>query len=433
MARKPSRKTFDAAARGPLNGVRVVDLSRLVAGNILTLQLADFGAEVIKVEPPEGDTLRSWRVKGVETAWKVYSRNKKSVALDLRSDAGRAIVRELVKTAAILVESFRPGVLEDMQLSPAELHEINPRLVIVRISGWGQDGRYRHKPGFGTLIEGYSGFASMNGFGDREPVLPPMYLADCMAALNGYGAVLVALREVEMNGGQGQVMDLPLFDPLYSMLGPQAANYKLTGEVKVRTGSRSTNAAPRNVYQTRDGHWVCLSASTQGMAERVLVKIGRPELVKDPKFSTNIERVKNGLELDRIIGGFIKERDLAENLKYFDEAGVTIGPVYDIAQITQDDYVLEREALIEIPDAEMPGNDLPTHPVVPRMSGTPGALKSAAPRIGEHNEALLKPLLGEAEYDKRLAAIDFTVAMTDGVTGDLLDIDACATGACPVR
>ena len=160
--------------------------SRLVAGNILTLQLADFGAEVIKIEPPEGDTLRSWKVKGIETAWKVYSRNKKSVALDLRSDAGRAIVRELVKTAAILVESFRPGVLEDMQLSPAELHEINPKLVIVRISGWGQDGRYRHKPGFGTLIEGYSGFASMNGFADREPVLPPMYLADCMAALNGY-------------------------------------------------------------------------------------------------------------------------------------------------------------------------------------------------------------------------------------------------------
>jgi crotonobetainyl-CoA:carnitine CoA-transferase CaiB-like acyl-CoA transferase len=389
-------------ARGPLNGVRVVDLSRLVAGNILTLQLADFGAEVIKVEPPEGDTLRSWRVKGVETAWKVYSRNKKSVALDLRSEPGREIVRRLAKDAAILVESFRPGVLEAMGLAPAELHAVNPKLVIVRISGWGQDGRYRHKPGFGTLIEGYSGFASMNGFADREPVLPPMYLADCMAALNGYGAVLVALREVEINGGTGQTLDLPLFDPLFSMLGPQAANYKLTGEVKERTGSRSTNAAPRNVYQNRDGHWVCLSASTQGMAERVLAKIGRSELVKDPRFATNIERVKNGVELDRMIGEFIGARDLAENLEYFDDAGVTIGPVYDISQIVQDDYVLEREALIEIPDAEM--GDLPTHPVVPRMSGTPGAFKTAAPRIGEHNEALLKPLLGEAEYEKLCAS-----------------------------
>ncbi len=397
-SKRPAKKSFEPSARGPLNGVRVVDLSRLVAGNVLTLQLADFGAEVIKIEPPEGDTLRSWRVRGVETAWKVYSRNKKSVALDLRSDAGRAIVRQLAASAAILVESFRPGVLEDMGLSPAELHELNPKLIIVRISGWGQDGRYRHKPGFGTLIEGYSGFASMNGFADREPVLPPMYLADCMAALNGYGAVMVALREVEINSGRGQVLDLPLFDPLFSMLGPQAANHKLTGEVKVRTGSRSTNAAPRNVYQTRDGHWVCLSASTQGMAERVLVKIGHPELVKDPRFATNIERVKHGEELDRLIGDFVGARDLDENLKYFDEAGVTIGPVYDIAQIVQDDYVLEREALIEIPDEEM--GELPTHPVVPRFSGTPGALRSAAPRIGEHNEPLLKPLLGDIEYAK---------------------------------
>ena len=403
-AKRPAKKNFTPEARGPLNGVRVVDLSRLVAGNVLTLQLADFGAEVIKIEPPEGDTLRSWRVKNVETAWKVYSRNKKSVALDLRSDAGRAIVRELTKTAAILVESFRPGVMEDMGLSPAELHAINPKLVILRISGWGQEGRYRHKPGFGTLIEGYSGFASMNGFEDREPVLPPMYLADAMAALYGYGAVMVALREVEMNGGKGQVLDLPLFDPLFSMLGPQAANHKLTGDVKVRSGSRSTNAAPRNVYRTKDGSWVCLSASTQGMAERVLVKIGRPELVKDPRFATNIERVKNGIELDRIIGEFVGARDLAENLKYFDEAGVTIGPVYDISQITQDDYVLEREALIEIPDEEMTGGLMPTHGVVPRMSGTPGALKSAAPKIGEHNEALLKPLLGAAEYDKLAAS-----------------------------
>jgi crotonobetainyl-CoA:carnitine CoA-transferase CaiB-like acyl-CoA transferase len=398
LARKPAKKAFTPSARGPLNGVRVVDLSRLVAGNILTLQLADFGAEVIKVEPPEGDTLRSWRVKGIETAWKVYSRNKKSVALDLRADDGLEIVRKLAASAQILVESFRPGVLEDMGLAPVDLHRLNPKLVIVRISGWGQDGRYRHKPGFGTLIEGYSGFASMNGFADREPVLPPMYLADAMAALYGYGAVMVALREVEMNGGKGQTLDLPLFDPLFSVLGPQAANHKITGEVKVRTGSRSTNAAPRNVYQTSDDHWVCLSASTQGMAERVLTKIGRPELVKDPRFATNIERVKNGEELDRIIGAFIKARDLTENLKFFDEAGVTIGPVYDIAQIVRDDYVLEREALIEIADAEM--GELPTHPVVPRLSGTPGALKSAAPRIGEHNEALLKPLLGGADYER---------------------------------
>ena len=402
MSKKPRRVAYDRTATGPLDGVRVVDLSRLVAGNVLTLQLADFGAEVIKVEPPEGDSLRSWRVRGVETAWKVYNRNKKSVALDLRSEAGRETVRALVAGAAILVESFRPGVLEEMGLAPEKLHAINPKLVVVRISGWGQDGRYRHKPGFGTLIEGYSGFASMNGFEDREPVLPPMYLADCVAALYGYGAVLVALREVETNGGRGQTIDLPLFDPLFSVLGPQAANHRLTGEIKPRVGSRSTNAGPRNVYRTRDDKWVCLSASTQSMAERVMVKIGHPELVTDPRFRTNNDRVENHAELDRLIGDFVGARDLAENLRYFDEAGVTIGPVYDISQIGQDDYVLERGALIEIDDADM--QSLPTHPVVPRLDGTPGVLRHGAPTVGEHNEAVLRPLLGETVYAERLAA-----------------------------
>ena len=389
---------YTPEAHGPLDGVRVLDLSRLVAGNTITQILADFGAEVIKVEPPAGDTLRAWKTSDVETNWRLYARNKKSLALELRDSGARDLLLELVASAKVFIESFRPDTLEMMGLGPEVLLRRNPKLVIVRISGFGQSGPYRRRPGFGTLVEGMSGFASCNGFADREPVLPPMYLADCMAALNGYGAVLVALREVEMNGGAGQVLDLPLFDPLFSMLGPQAANHKLTGDVKVRSGSRSTNAAPRNVYQTKDGSWVCLSASTQGMAERVLVKIGRPELVKDPRFATNIERVKNGIELDRIIGEFVGSRDLAENLKYFDEAGVTIGPVYDISQITQDDYVLERESLIEIPDDDM--GEMPTHCIVPRMSGTPGALKSAAPKVGEHNEALLKPLLRAAEYDK---------------------------------
>ena len=283
MSKALPKRDYAKNAKGPLAGVRVLDLSRLVAGNTVTQLLGDFGAEIIKIEPPAGDTLRAWKTKGIAANWKLYSRNKKSLCLELRIPAARDIVLKLVKSARVFIESFRPGMLEKIGLGPDVLHALNPQLVIVRVSGWGQDGPYAKRPGFGTLVEGMSGFAAINGFDDREPVLPPMYLADCMAALNGYGAVLVALREVEMNGGQGQVMDLPLFDPLYSMLGPQAANYKLTGEVKVRTGSRSTNAAPRNVYQTKDGHWVCLSASTQGMAERVLAKIGRPELVKDPR------------------------------------------------------------------------------------------------------------------------------------------------------
>ena len=396
------RKDFDPAARGPLADIRVVDLSRLVAGNLLTLQLADFGAEVIKIEPPEGDTLRGWRVKGIETAWKVYSRNKRSVCLDLRSEEGRDIVRKLATTAQVLVESFKPGVLEDMGMGPHVLHALNPKLVIVRISGWGQDGPFRHKPGFGTLIEGYSGFAAMNGFGDREPVLPPMYLADSMAALYGYGAVMVALRAAETPGGKGQSIDLPLFDPLFSTLGPQAANYKLTGTVKPRTGSRSTNAAPRNVYRTSDDGWVCLSGSTQGMAERVLREIGRPELNDDPRFRTNDARVKHAVELDAVIGGFVAERTLAENVAFFDKAGVTIGPVNDVSRIVADPYILAREALVETPDADM--GSLPTHNIVPRLDGTPGAFRNAAPTLGADNATLLEPLLGAAEFARLVAA-----------------------------
>src|SRR5690348_9323147 len=239
------KKDYEPAAKGTLAGVRVLDLSRLVAGNMLTQVLGDFGAEVVKVEPPAGDTLRAWQTSGVQTNWKIYARNKKSLGLELRKPEARALLAKLVPSAAIFVESFRPDTLEKMGLGAETLLDLNPKLVIVRISGWGQDGPYRRRPGFGTLVEGMSGFASFNGFADREPVLPPMYLADTVAGLYGAAAAMIALREVEKNGGRGQVIDLPLLDPLFAVLGPQAANFRLSGKVKPRTGSRSTNAGDR--------------------------------------------------------------------------------------------------------------------------------------------------------------------------------------------
>ena len=250
----------------------------------------------------------------------------------------------------MLVESFRPGVLEAMGLDPASLLDANPRLVVVRISGWGQDGPYRHKPGFGTLVEGYSGFAAQNGFADREPVLPPMYMADGYAGLYGAAAAMIALRHAEAGGG-GQVIDVSLFDPIFTMMEPQMANWRLTGRVKPRTGSRSTNSVPRNAYRTADGAWVCLSASTQGMTEKLLRAIERPELIDDPRFRTNADRLLHVEELDLIIGGFIGARSLDENLSHFDRAGVTIGPVMDAARLDDDRYLAEREALVEVPDA----------------------------------------------------------------------------------
>ncbi len=382
------RVPFDPAARGPLHGLRVVDLSRLVAGNTLTKVLADHGAEVIKIEPPEGDTLRAWRVQGVETSWKTICRNKFSVALNLRHPDAIAAVKALAQDAAMLVESFRPGVLEAMGLAPDTLLALNPRLVVVRISGWGQDGPYAHKPGFGTLVEGYSGFAAINGFADREPVLPPMFMGDAYAGLMGAASAMIALRHAEATG-QGQVVDLSLFEPIFSVLEPQMANWRLTGTLKPRTGSRSTNTAPRNVYRTADGGWVCLSASTQGMTEKLLRSIGHEALIQDPRFARNPERVKHAAELDAIIGAFVAARSLAENLEHFDRTGVTIGPIMDAAQLETDAYVAARESLIEVPDDEMPGGALPMTGHVPRLSATPTVLARPAPRLGEHNEAVL--------------------------------------------
>lgn len=393
-----ARRDYSPASRGPLDDVRVLDLSRLFAGNVLTQILGDYGADVIKVEPPEGDTLRAWQTAGVSTHWKIYARNKKSLALDLRRPEAIDLLKRLVPTADLLIESFRPGVLEKMGLAPAILHALNPRLVIVRISGWGQDGPYAQRPGFGTIIEGMSGFASFNGFADREPVLPPMYLADGVAGLYGASAAMIALREAEQENGRGQVIDLPLLDPLFAILSPQAANYRLTGTVKPRTGSRSTNSAPRNCYRCSDGLYVALSGSTQGMAERLLRAIGRPELVSDPRFATNAERLKNADALDAIVGEFIAQRTQKENVAFFEQAEVTVGPIYDIRQILEDPHFQQREILADYPDAEM--GALPMHTVVPRLSGTPGAIRSPAPRLGEHNRAIL----AEVGIDDRMYA-----------------------------
>ena len=381
------QRDYTGPGRGTLDGVRVLDLSRLVAGNTLTGVLADFGAEVIKVEPEAGDTLRAWRTADVQVNWKLYARNKKSLALELRNPEARELLLKLAGRADLFVESFRPDTLEKMALAPDTLHAKNPKLVIVRISGWGQTGPYRRRPGFGTLVEGISGFASFNGFADREPVLPPIYMADSYAGLYGAIGAMIALREVEVNGGKGQVIDLPLLDPLFNVLGPQAASYRLTGKVKPRTGSRSTNSGPRNAYRTSDGKYVALSASTQKMAERVFVSIGRADLVENPRYRTNADRVKNAAELDAIIGEFIARKTQAENVAFFEQAEVTIGPIYDISQILEDPHFVEREVLADYPDPDM--GAFPMHHVVPRLMGTPGAIRTAAPRLGQHNRELL--------------------------------------------
>ena len=385
------RRDYQPDAPAPLDGVRVLDLSRLVAGNALTHVLADYGAEVVKVERPgKGDDLRNWRVEGKSIHWKVYARNKKSITLNPGDKKGRELLLRLVEDAQVLVENFLPGKLEKWNLGPDALLERNPRLVIVRISGWGQTGPDRDNPGFGSLVEARTGFAAMNGFPDRPPVLPPLALADMVAGMYGGMATLVALREVEINGGRGQVLDLPLFDPLLAILGPQAAEYQLTGKVSARSGSRSTTTAPRNTYQTRDRKYVALSASMQSMAERLFKTIRREDLIDDPRFKTNADRVRNNDILDPIIGEFMAQHDQAELLAVFQAAGVTVGPVHDTAAMLDDRLVQEREIMLRFPDEEM--GELYMHNVAAHLSQTPGQIRHPAPFLGQHNNEIFGAL-----------------------------------------
>src|SRR3954453_7709290 len=345
-------KSFDPAP-GPLDGIRVVDLSRLVAGNAVSSQLADFGAEIIKIEDPvKGDPLGAWQSRGVSVHWKLYARNKKSVALSLRQKKGRELLLDLAASSEVLIENFRPGTLEKMGLGPDLLHARNPRLVIVRVSGWGQSGPYRDRPGFGTLVESMSGYASRTGFADREPVLPPTALADMIAGLYGAFAVMVALRQVEVEGRAGQIIDLPLLDPIFSFIATEAPIYRLTGEIRPRTGSRSETTSPRNVFRTKDGRYIGISASIQAMAERLFRAIGHEDMISDPRFRTNSDRVRHAEECEAPIVEFIAARTLEEIMNAFAAAEVTAAPVYDIDQFLADRPVIEREILVDVPDHE---------------------------------------------------------------------------------
>ena len=387
------RIAFEPDARPPLSGVRAVDLSRLVAGNMVSLQLADQGAEVIKIEDPErGDPLRAWRVNGHSLHWKVYSRNKKSFALNLRDPSGKQALADLLDTSQVLIENYRPGTLEAMGFAPDVLHARNPGLIIVRLSGFGQDGPYRDRPGFGSLVEGMSGFAAKNGFADREPVLPPLALADMIAGLYGAYAVMIALREVE-RGGRGQVIDLPLLDPIISILGPDAATFQVTGALTPRTGSRSATTAPRNVYRTSDGRFIAISASIQAMTERLFRAIGRADMIDDPRFRSNTDRLQHVEACEAPIIAFIGSRTLDENMAVFNAAEVTAAPVYDVDQLINDPHVQARGILVEAPDAEL--GTIAMHNIIPRLSATPGKLRHPAPALGEHSRAVL----AEIGYD----------------------------------
>ncbi|MEO1016439.1 MAG: CoA transferase [Pseudomonadota bacterium] len=383
---------------GPLEGVRVIDLSRLVAGNMLSVVLADFGADVIKIERPgHGDDLRHWQEAGVEIYWKVYSRNKRSLTLDLKDEAAVENLLHLAASAQVLIENFLPGKLEGMGLGPDVLHARNPNLIVVRVTGWGQTSDYRDRPGFGTLVEAMSGYAHLNGYPDKPPALPPLATADMIAGLYGAFGVMAALRAVEIQGQSGQVIDLSLFEGIFSFVAAEALKHRLTGRVSERAGNQSSHTAPRNVYETADGRYIALSGSMQAMFERIARTIGRGELVEDPRFLTNSDRVANRDTLDQIVGDFIAGRDQSEVMALFDANGVTAAPIATVADLMNHPYARSREIFAEIGDRDM--GHAPLAAPVPRLTGTPGSIRRQAPSLGEDNEVILAEIAAIKRQD----------------------------------
>lgn len=369
---------------GALAGLRVIDCSRLIAGGVLATILADHGADVVKVENPRGgDPLRTWLRERGELWWKVYARGKRSITLNLTAPRGQALLRRLVRDADVLIENYVPGTFERWGLSWDVLSADNPRLVFARVSGWGQDGPYRERPGFGTMVEAMSGFAHTTGDADGPPTLPSFPMADMVAALAGCTAVLAALRHRDQVSGRGQVVDISLYEPLLSLLGPDAAGYALDGTVRERHGNTSDNASPRGTYRTRDGKWIALSASTPASAAALFGALGLGHLLDDPRFATNDARVRHNALVDAALARAIGERTLDDMRGLFESSDLTACAVYDIADITKDPHVIARGILVDVPDPELGAVRMTA--ATPRLTATPAAVRWAGPPLGAHN------------------------------------------------
>ncbi|MBV9560343.1 MAG: CoA transferase [Bradyrhizobium sp.] len=390
-----------ARRRGPLEGVRVIDIASFLAGPIGAMFLADFGADVIKIERPDtGDESRYWgnARNGIGLYYKVLNRNKRSVTADLRTPLGVEIVKRLVKTADILIENFRPGTLERWGLGWDVLSAINPALVMVRITGFGQTGPNAPRPGFGTLAEAYSGFAYINGTPELPPILPGFGLADSTAGLTGAYLAMVALKGREVNGGRGQYIDLALYEPLFTLLGPQAVDFDQLGLVQERNGSYHSFTSPRNCYRSRDGKYVAIAGASQSTFERMCVALGVPDLPADPRFKDNRLRVVNNRVLDPILAKAVENFTLDELMEKFIACEAAAAPVNNIAQIFEEPHFKARGNVVTVEDEEL-GGPVRFQNVVGKLSETPGEVRHAGPRLGSSNREILIEELGFSEAE----------------------------------
>ncbi|MFE1288074.1 CaiB/BaiF CoA transferase family protein [Streptomyces sp. NPDC058751] len=377
---------------GPLGGLRVLDLATLFAGPLAATMLGDFGAEVVKVEhPAQPDPSRGHGPSkdGIGLWWKLLGRNKRTITLNLSKPGGRDTLLRLAADADVIIENFRPGTLEKWDLGWAELSAANPRLILARVTAFGQFGPYAHRPGFGTLAEAMSGFAAVTGEPDAPPTLPPFGLADSIAGLVTAYAVLTALRARETTG-EGQVIDMAIIEPILTVLGPQPIWYDQLGHVQPRTGNRSANNAPRNTYRTADGSWVAVSTSAQSVAERVMRLVGRPDVIDEPWFATGADRARHADVLDGAVGAWIAERTRDEVLTAFEKAEAAIAPVQDVRDIMSDPQYQALDTLTRLDDPEL--GPLRMQNVLFRLSATPGAIHWAGRPHGADTDAVLGEL-----------------------------------------
>jgi len=389
-------KNAEEARPSALQGLKVVECATVIAAPLCGRFLADFGADVIHVEPPgKGDHLRNFgfTVDDINPWWKYYSRNKKLITLDISKAKGKDILFRLLADADVFIENFRPGRLESWGIHYEDLAKINPRLIMVRVTGFGQTGQYSSQPGFGTLVEAMSGFAEMTGEPNGPPMLPQFPLADSCAGFYATIATMFAIYNRDVVGtGKGQVVDVSIWESLYSILGPNALVHSLTGKTAMRMGNRAPTSAPRNTYRTKDGRWVALAGATQTTAARLFTVMGKPELMDDPRFKTNMNRVKNVEELDAYIADWMGQHTLKEISAIFIDNEVPFGPVYNVADIAADPHAIVRNMIVDVPDED--GQTLPMEGVFPRMTATPGKIRHAGKTMGADNDDVYFERLG---------------------------------------
>ncbi|WP_327092805.1 CoA transferase [Nonomuraea sp. NBC_01738] len=377
---------------GSLADLRVIDMATLFAGPSAAMMLGDFGADVIKIEHPRrGDPSRGHgaSVDGVGLWWKTLGRNKRAAAVDLSRPQGQDIIRRLAAGSDVLIENFRPGTLERWGLDPQDLLKDNPRLIVARMTGFGQFGPMAKQPGFGTLAEAMSGFASMTGQPDGPPTLPPLALADGIAGLAMSYAIMVALHHRERTG-QGQVIDMAIIEPILGLLGPQMTAFRALGVVPERTGNRSSSNAPRNTYRTRDGRWLAISTSAQPVAERVVTLVGRGDLVGQPWFASGSGRVAHVDELDEAVASWIAARDADEVIAAFEEAQAAIAPIYNVKDIAVDPQYAALGTFVDVADEEL--GEVTMQNVMFRLSDSPGEVRWPGRSLGHDTEQVLAEL-----------------------------------------